>query len=30
VLLGDVDVQQARELRKEKLSERLPSAYSLS
>jgi predicted amidohydrolase len=30
VLLADVDVEQARELRKEKLAERLPSAYSLS
>ena len=30
VVLADVDVEQARELRKEKLAERLPSAYSLS
>jgi predicted amidohydrolase len=30
VLLADVNVEQAGELRKEKLGERLPSAYSLS
>ncbi|HKM77214.1 MAG TPA: carbon-nitrogen hydrolase family protein [Candidatus Bathyarchaeia archaeon] len=30
VLLADVDVEQARELRKKRLAERLPSAYSLS
>ena len=30
VLLADVDVEQARELRRKKLAERLPGAYSLS
>jgi len=30
VLLADVNVERARELRKEKLAERLPNAYSLS